>query len=73
VRVAPSYTGGRAVYDAWLSSTRHVDKRAKYAEVRESIQNTEIAVRPPNVLTLSCKSRPPCLPHSGTVAAATDE
>jgi len=28
---------------------------------------------PPNAITLSCKSRLPCLPQSGTVAAATDE
>jgi hypothetical protein len=27
---------------------------------------------PPNVITLSCKSRLPCRPHFGTEAAATD-
>ena len=29
-------------------------------------------VRRPNVLTLSCKSRPPCGAHRGVVAAATE-
>src|ERR1044071_1200999 len=34
-----------------------------------AVENSQ-PVRPPNVLTLSCKSRPPCRPPSGGAAAA---
>src|ERR1043165_8467523 len=62
---------GRSDVEAVTRNAR-ARREGLHADSSSLQEVTANPVCPPNVLTLSCKNRPPCGAHRGAVAAATE-